>query len=44
MLKVRGRNTTNKLFTLFDHVCRSDSWIKKCSQYKMAGKREHGRP
>ena len=44
MLKVRGCNTTNKLFTLFDHVCRSDSWIKKCSQYKMAGKREHGRP
>ena len=28
----------------FDHVCRSDSWIKKCSQYKMAGKREHVRP
>ena len=28
----------------FGHVCRSDDWIKKCTQHEVASKREHGRP
>ena len=28
----------------FGHVCRSDSWIKKCTQHEVAGKRERGGP
>ena len=28
----------------FGHVCRSDDWIKKCTQHEVAGKQECGRP
>ena len=28
----------------FGHVCHSDSWIQKCTQYEVDGKRERGPP
>ena len=34
---------TNRL-CCFGHVCRSDGWIKKCTQHEVAGNGERGRP
>ena len=34
---------TNRL-RRFGHVCRSEGWIKRCTQQEVDGKREHGRP